>query len=210
MEEENESNLPGYPNIVSYECSKEIIKQMEKNICRIKIGEEQGTGFFCKIPFPIKKNKLPVFITNNHIINEEILYKVNEIIPLYFQEMQPQKITDLKDRIKYTNEEYDITIIEIKEKDNIKNYLKLGEDIIDDIINNNKKNKTNKFIDKIMYILQYPESNLSVSFGILENLYGDKEYDFKHKCSTRNGSSGSPKLNLSNILNFIAICFYNL
>ena len=123
MEEENEDNLTGYPNIVSYECSKEIIKQMEKNICRIKIGEDQGTGFFCKIPFPNKKNKLPVFITNNHIINEEILYNDNEIIPLYFQEMQPQKITDLKDRIKYTNVEYDITIIEIKEKDNIKNYL---------------------------------------------------------------------------------------
>ena len=49
-----------------------------------------------------------------------------------------------------------------------------------------------------MYILQYPESNLSVSFGILENLYGDKEYDFRHKCSTRNGSSGSPILNLNN------------
>ena len=70
MEGEKESILTGYPNIISYESSKRIIKQMEKNICKIKIGNEQGTGFFCKIPFPNKDNMLPVLITNNHVINE--------------------------------------------------------------------------------------------------------------------------------------------
>ena len=47
---------------------------MEQNICKIKIGSLQGTGFFCEIPFPDKNNMLPVFITNNHIINEKLLY----------------------------------------------------------------------------------------------------------------------------------------
>ena len=57
---DNESNilkekiLTEYPNVISYECTKKIIEQMEKNICKIKIGNEQGTGFFCKIPFPDK------------------------------------------------------------------------------------------------------------------------------------------------------------
>ena len=66
---------------------KKIINQMEKTICRLKIEDEQGTGFFCKIPFPNKKNMLPVLITNNHIINDTILYKNNEIITLYMQEI---------------------------------------------------------------------------------------------------------------------------
>ena len=91
MEEENESNLLGYPSIVSYECSKKIINQMEKTICRLKIEDEQGTGFFCRIPFPNKKNMLPVLITNNHIINDKILYKNNEIITLYMQEIGKKK-----------------------------------------------------------------------------------------------------------------------
>ena len=80
MEERNETMLTGYPNVISYNCSKNIIEQMEKNIFKIKIGLEQGRGFFCKIPFPTKENLLPVLITNNHVINENILYKKDEII----------------------------------------------------------------------------------------------------------------------------------
>ena len=49
------------------------MEQMERNICQIRVGNEQGTEFFCKIPFPDKHNMLPVFITNNHVINEDFL-----------------------------------------------------------------------------------------------------------------------------------------
>ena len=109
-----------------------------------------------------------------------------------------KKNIDLNNRLKYTNKEYDITIIELLEKDKINNYLKLDEDIITDIINKKDKNKNDNFIDKTLYALQYPESNLSVSYGILENICADKNYNFKHKCSTRKGSSGSPIININN------------
>ena len=49
--------------------------------------------------------------------------------------------------MKYTNEEYDITIIEIKNEDEINNYLELEENIINDIIDNNNKN--NRYKDKV-------------------------------------------------------------
>ena len=81
---------------------------------------------------------------------------------------------NLDKRMKYTNEKYDITIIELKETDEIKNFLELDDIIIDDIINNNNKNK--EFIDKTIYIIQYPESELSVSYGLLDNIYSDKNY----------------------------------
>ena len=88
----------------------------------------------------------------------------------------------------------DITIIEIKEEDNINNYLELDDNIINDIINNNNYNK--EYINETIYIIQYPENKLSVSYGILENIYMDKKYNFNHKCSTKGGSSGSPILNI--------------
>ena len=77
MEEIKETVLVGYPNIIPFDCSQKIIEQMRKDICKIKIGEEQGTGFLCKIPFPNKDNILSVSITNNHVINADVLFKEN-------------------------------------------------------------------------------------------------------------------------------------
>ena len=165
MEDNKEGILSGYPNVISYECTKKILEQMEKNICKINIGKLQGTGFFCKIPI-LNKNML---ITNNHIINEDILYKKDGKIKIDIKEENEIKEIELKDRMKYTNEEYDITIIEIKKEDNIKNYLELDDIIKDDILNNNNKNK--EYINETIYIMQYTENKLSVSYGILNNIY---------------------------------------
>ena len=176
-----EKILSGYPNVISYECTKKIIEQMEKNIFKIKIGKKQATGFFCKIPY---NNKI-VLMTNNHVIDENI----NEI-NIKIKEEKESRIINLKNRIKYTNKEYDITIIEMNEKDNINNYLELDDNIINEL--------NEEYLDKTIYIIQYPEGELSVSYGILDKIYNDKKYNFNHKCSTKGGSSGSPILNILN------------
>ena len=192
-----EMKINGYPDIISYNSTKKIIEQMEKNICKITIGKKLGTGFFSKIPF--LKKMLPVFITNNHIINEEILYKKNEKLSLIVEEENnPKKIELDENRMKYTNKEYDITIIEIKEKDEINNFLELDDKIMDDIINN--VNKINKYINETVYIIQYPNGKLSVSYGIIEEIDTDKKYNFSHRCCTGRGSSGSPILTTDNKL----------
>ena len=195
MESNKESILTGYPNVISYECSKTIINQMEKFICKIKVGEEQGTGFFCKIPFPDKENMLKVLMTNNHVINKNILNEKNAKISIDIYEEPKTKYLNLNNRIKYTNEKYDTTITEIKENDEIKNYLELDDNIIEDIINN--INRNDKYKDETFYIPQYPEGKLSVSYGILDKINeNEKNYDFIHRCSTKGGSSGSPILKL--------------
>ena len=56
MEGIKESILTGYPNLLSYNCTKTILEQMERHIYKIKVSQEEGTGFFRKIPFP-DKNK---------------------------------------------------------------------------------------------------------------------------------------------------------
>ena len=134
MNAQKEITVAGYPNWITYECTKKIIEQMEKNICKITIGENRGTGFFCKIPFPDKNNMLSVFITNNHVINKDILYKDDSKIEIDIMEENNTKIINLNNRKKYTNEEYDITIIEIKDEDNINNYLELDDIIINNIL----------------------------------------------------------------------------
>ena len=139
---------------------------------------------------------LPVFITNNHIINKDLLNKKNAKIKLDIKAEEDTKELSLNDRMKYTNEEYDITIIEIKPEDKINNYLELDDIIMNDILNN--KNKVKEYISETIYIIQYPENKLSVSYGILDNIFEDKKYNFTHKCNTRGGTSGSPTLNMNN------------
>ena len=82
MEDKKEITSSEYPNLVSYDCSKKILEQMEKNVCKIKMGNNLATGFFCKIPFPNKDKLLPFLITNNYVLNDDLLHKNNAIISL--------------------------------------------------------------------------------------------------------------------------------
>ena len=212
MEVEKESELNNSPKVIKYESMKKIIEQMEKNICLIateKISEkksekeshkesiqEQGTGFFCKIPFPNITNKLTVLITNNHIIDKDLLDNKGKTT-IYIKNEKEGREMNFKNRMCYTNEKNDITIIEIKEKDNIKNYLELDDEIMKVVLNDDNDNF--EYIKKTVYIIQYPENELSVSFGLIDSIEdGKEEYNFYHKCSTKSGSSGSPILNSEN------------
>ena len=186
--------LRGYPNIVPYESSRKIIEQMEKAICQIKIENIQATGFFCRIPFPDKNNMLPVLITNNHIINGQLLYQNDATILLKIKDESQIIQLCLNNRIKYTNEKFDITIIEIQKNDSINDYLELDDIINKDIFNNFDNNK--EYCKQSIYVMQYFEGKLGVSYGILDNIYMDKEYRFTHKCCTGSGSSGSPIVNI--------------
>ena len=182
--------------IVSFENTKSIINQMEKSICKVRISQNSGTGFFCKIPFPDKSNMLPVLITPSHVLREEILNQKGAKIGIEFDNEKNFIELNLNNRIKYINREYDVTIIEIKENDNINNFLELDDYIIDDILEGN--NKTKEYINKEFYVIQYALGRLAVSYGILNSKSETRKYEFTHKCSTENGSAGSPVLNLYN------------
>ena len=195
MAEEIKKNFIGFPEAISYTSTKKILEQMDKSICKININNIQGTGFFCKIPFPSLNNMMQVLITNNYIINEDILNN-NGMIKIKINEEKKERIIDLKGRMKYTNKEYGVTIIEIKEKDKIKNNLELDNLMINDIIYNNFGNYINQY--ETIYIIQYPEGELSVSYGILNLLNTRKIYGLNYFCNTKTGSSGSPILNKNN------------
>ena len=187
----NESGLLNYPSPVFIDQEEKILAQMKGSVC--KINGEKATGFFCKIP--IDKSLIPVFITNNHVINGDYLKKNDEIKITVYKNKAPNSIK-LNNKIIYTNETYDVTIIEINEnKDGVYDYLDLDDNILDETgIDNYKGNS--------IYVLQYPNyygiQKLAVSYGILKYRGVDKKYNFAHYCSTEYGSSGSPILNMIN------------
>ena len=95
MEFENQSSIIGYPNLISYECTQKIMKQMEECICKIYVGKEQGTAFLCKIPFPDKNNMLPVLITNNHVLKSDNIDNKEERIFINIKEAHCSKEINL-------------------------------------------------------------------------------------------------------------------
>ena len=108
-------------------------------------------------------------------------------------------------RLRYTNEKLDITIvIEIKENDhnlNIK-YFELDDGIIN-YFNLNEKERpnylddlNNLYSDESIYLLNYPKNkDIFVSYGKLLNINNS---DIRHNCNIKEGTSGSPILLINN------------
>ena len=191
---EEEKNITDYPQPIAYDNAKMIIKQMDRCICHIKCNNNKGTAFFTKIPFPSRKNLMPVLVTNNHILGDEFLNKPGERLTISIKEENRSRLIDLNKRIKYTNKEYDITFVEIRpDIDRISHFLELDDNIL-----NSGTNKVYK--DESIYNIHYPLDNLSVSFGIIKGIEEiekdniNMHYNFRHLCSTLSGSSGSPIL----------------
>ena len=93
----------------------------------------------------------------------------------------------------YTNKEYDITIIEIKEKDKIE--INLYLEIDDNIF---KENQKEIYKEKPIYLISYPHGgNVKYAYGKIK-LIEDNNYTIRHLCRSNPGSSGGPIMNLEN------------
>ena len=116
MFSKNEKLLNDYPKPIFIKQTEIILRQMKNSVCRVNCKDgSKGSGFFCKIPISHYKD-LPVFVTANHVIDENYLNKENKII-LEIDDGTKNHIKNLtlNDKFKYTSKKYDITIIEINE-----------------------------------------------------------------------------------------------
>ena len=179
-----EKLIESSPRPVTIQETEIILSQMKNSIC--KIYKCNGTGFFCNIIF--KNFDFKVLITNFHIIDKKYI-KDNKIIKISLNDEKEKKDIKLDKRKIYFNNKYDITIIEIKNSDNINaDYLKLDEKIFED-------NSEFYYENKSIYLLHYPnQDKASVSYGIIKKI---DNVNIEHICSTLPGSSGSPIMNLS-------------
>ena len=172
-----------------------IYKQMGKCICKINNNKSFGTGFFCNIPFPNYLNFLPVLITNNHILQKKDI-SPNSCITFSINDEENEndiyKIIIGDNRLTYTDEFYDVTIIELKKDDKL-DILGLEVDYEE------YEAPLDEFKNLQIYLIHYPRSkNVCKSIGEIKYI-SEKELTIKHTCSTAEGSSGSPIINLNNL-----------
>ena len=93
---------------------------MKNYVCKIKLGNVKATRFFCKIPII----NLIFLMKNLHVITEEKLKENKKITVSKNDDKEVLVIDLLLKRKKYFSKKYDITAIEIKEKDKEKGIFK--------------------------------------------------------------------------------------
>ena len=186
----NSSLLKYYPLPITKDKNAIITEQMEKCICKIKIENSEGNGFFCKISH--NNMKVYLLITNNNILNNNIII-AHKTINIFFDENIEYKTIEINENKNiYTSDQYGITIIQIHpEIDKINFFMEL-----DQMIFNNSFNLSNEAI----YILHYYKYNneietiSSVSYGILKNI---EDSNLNFYCNGGTNMLGSPILRLS-------------
>ena len=180
-----EGHIDISPIPLSIKNMEKILEQMKKCVCKIKIGDNNGTGFFAKIPYKsIYKN---VLITNKHILNKDNI-KIDNILKISINNEEEYKDIKIDDkRLILIDEAKDVTIIEIKEEDNINDYLEIDNRY-------NLNNIEERYKNESLYVLNYPKGkDIVVSYGLLKIMKNEYLY---HSCSTEKGSSGSPIISL--------------
>ena len=89
-----EIKIKSSPEPVSISGTKIILNQMINCICKIKIKEANGTGFFCKIDDG--KNKTLHFLTTNYHVIDKKYYEENNKIYLLLNDETIIKEINLK------------------------------------------------------------------------------------------------------------------
>ena len=182
---------------IDVSISQNILSKLEKNICKVyQINNTIKTGFFCKIPYLINSQLIPVLITNKLIINKENS-EMDKTIKISFNDINDNIIEkNIELRLIFINEEKDINIIEIipnSDEINLTNFIEIDENIFQ----NNESYESYK--DKTIYLLGYPNVHFpSYSLGTIKEI---NDNNFKYLlCNNENDlyTSMSPILSLSN------------
>ena len=186
---------PGMVSPLDSEKFQYILEQQKKYCCKINSKNDKiGTGFFCKIILPNSLKILPVLMTCNHVLDEEDI-KIEKVINFSLDnEKNKYKIKIDNERLVYTNNKMDFTIIQIRESDNLDVNLFISID--DEIL---KEKPKNNFIENSICLLHYQNGERAkISFGTIKGISEDK-WDILHNCGSETGSSGGPLINFLNL-----------
>ena len=164
-----------------------IQKCMKKSILKIINKNRIGTGFFLSIPFQ-NKHLLRVIITCDFMLNKEDISQEKTIH--FFLDEKYYKILIDKSRIVYTNELYNITIIEIKHSDSfdMPSFLEIDDRI---------------FNDNLLWLIGLPINLLGYYKGKKCEIFSTEiksldleNYEIFYSCDGSYGIAGGPILNL--------------
>ena len=172
----------------------DIITKVKNSICKITIEKEKGllygTGFFLRV-----SDSLKFIFTNYHIVNPNLRNK-NIKIEIWNKKMMNININFNNRIIKYFERPKDITIIEIKETDDIYKDIEFLD------YDNNYFNHGYKIYKNVdIFSIEHPFGKGAVcASGTILNI---KDYEFDHNISTDSGASGSPIILINDNINLI-------
>ena len=132
----NQNHIKGASDSISKNQMKKIIEQMDKSICKIEKEELTGTGFICIISHHDKFHRIPVLFTCHHILGNEDLKQGKEIKLIFSNKEKIIKLDESRKIYTSKENEYDTSIIELKEEDefNEEDLLEVDNDFIEKII----------------------------------------------------------------------------
>ena len=182
-----EKYIKGQSQPIPISTLKSLIQLSEKCICKIEAKGLSGTGSFISINMD-SQHSVKALLTNNHVLKEEFILPGKTINISMNNEANYFQIKLDKNRKIFTSKIYDVTIIQIKKKDNLNiNYFFE--------IDNNIYKDLSFYKDKSIILLHYPKgTDMNFSPGIIKSVAEDN-YNILHTCSTDPGSSGGPILN---------------
>jgi hypothetical protein len=139
---------------------------MDNLIYKIKINNKYlGVGFFCEIEY--KNKKIQLLITSYQTLNKKNISNGNSIIV----SLNNNDILIKVGFIKLISEEYNLSVIEIKNENNDINFIEIDENIF--------KNEIEElFGKKTIYIIhcQNKKNDLDkfITYGIIDNANNSK------------------------------------
>jgi len=165
---------------------KRISLRILKSICKLNTGKSKATGFFLN---SLNQNKY--LITNNHVINRDIVAFYSNIYKeIYDGKHLKLNLKNIFNYIKFYEKPIDITIIKINDLKEICSYVEFLD------IDYNIKKDYNIYLYENVFTFGYPLGNdIECAPGKIVSI-SDKE--FMHNCDTERGFSGSPIILASN------------
>ena len=171
-----EKELANQPKAIAAEEMIILLDLIKTHICKIYCKDgSHGTGFFCNIPIGWNKY-IKVLMTNNHVLNINDI-QIGQIINFTIDnDLNEYNIFIDNTRKAFTNESYDVTIIEIKEDDKIdeNSFFDLDQQIF-------QKNSNKIFRNCQIYLLHYPKGiKMEISNGTIKNITEDEETTYNN------------------------------
>ena len=171
----------------------DILQDKIKNaLCNINYDNVfYGIGFFCKIPFPNNSNLLTVLITNYNILGDVINNKRKNInISLINNNNNSNTIFIDESRLIYVNKNiYDISIIEIKDKDgfDFNTFLEIDDE-----------NSDIQYKNKEVYIINNINSHIVNYYKSEINYINSDNHNLGYLFKKEVGLLGTPIINYNN------------
>ena len=188
-----ERKLPNQENSLNLHQIKEITRFMKKSICRIDCNNRKGTGFLCQIKISNSIN-INALITSNKVLNRNLINKGDKVNISFNNEKLKCRININKSTYVYTNEQYDITIIEITGFMYKNCFLCLCHKNRFLFLKINVKDPKQIHKNEDIVVFHYERGEeVQYSKGKLKT--ENSEY-ILNCCTTKEGSSGSPILKL--------------